>query len=366
MNRETDLSALNAHFDTERRLWIPGEGDGELAGQKIEWNVREVEVEDGGPVTDKRIITEISPAGVSENLRTCLFLAGFAHTDAQIYGDSIACLAEVFQERGMLQNTRFVGIGTMGKGSEEYIENKDKISAIRMMDEIRDAPKLALLLKEMGLIENELDIVAHSMGHLNAMAILDVLTRQDTEIEKILGVTGVKVSNIFDFMPATDSLGMARIKIFFSIADELHRIVPQYAIKKGQISLGKKSYDRKMFGGASFDDEEHWKRSVPDSASRALEWFFNMSDLFKDLMKRENVGTRVHVFQGKNDRLIPPGVSERFYKRLSQSNNGPSAGVFVKGPSHFHSLPHSKMTDRQRAEIQGFIRAALDFKADSV
>lgn len=365
-----DLSGMERLYDGGGRYWTKGEAEGRLAGKEMQCRVREFELDSDVRIpTSRRVVTEIGQNldERADEQREVLMLPGFCHLDIQFYGDLIECLARVLQGRGALGGTKFVGVNCCGKGTEEYMNRRDRISAITATAEIEDAKKIVVALKRMGIIGEDIDLLPHSMGHLNAMAILDLLSSEDLEVEDILGGTGVQVHNVFDFMPATDrKFGLFRLKHLMAIRNSIPRALLQAVTGQGNVDIDSYDWQKIMFAEGRFRDTSHYLYRVPDSARRFLQIFLNgfgydLGKKFGDLMRRRGKveRTTINVFQGRQDQLIPDSMPQEFFDRIGETKGGPRPGTIYDGTNHYHALPF-RMTQAQRDQVMQFLDLALE------
>lgn len=367
----TNLTFLRSSWDDQGRFYRPGEGKIRLDGQEYSAKVSLLDMavfdtpfkrHHAAFPTTKRVITEIIPDPDTPPDCIVPIFPGWGETTAQFEGDFLQILLQSVKTKGY-KNPKIVGINLCGKGTEDWMQNKNKISRIGLEDEMRDAKYMAQFLGEkgvLGLEEVEVMPVAHSMGYMHMMAFVESLQGMK-EVEGVRVETRKGVKRVLAINPATDQpFGAVRGKFLWRVKKYVGPALWQTLKSKGCLEVTDKSHQNMMFGGEKFADHEHFKRGVPDSAKTFLEWTLNSRRRFEDSIKPGGSMDRVtlHIYSAANDRLLPDGMAKELRSRIQGTVWGVAAGKFFIDPAAYHSIPFANMPEEQRKNLLGFIAAA--------
>ncbi|MCX6735214.1 MAG: hypothetical protein NTZ25_04905 [Candidatus Peregrinibacteria bacterium] len=310
--------------------------------------------------TQKRAITEVAPQ-LGANARHDVIvpiLPGWGETSAQFEGDFLNLVLEVLQEAGF-ENPKVLGINPSGRGTPDYIqdESRGRISAIGMMDEVKDSSNIANVLMMRGYFGDKryvpnVAVMGHSMGSLDAISFLDSLNYGEGPGRRNRD-EDLRVRKFLSMMPAVDGpFAMVRARFLWAVRKQVMESLKQAIPGKGALSLNEQDYHRIMFGDESFRDAEQYARSVPDSARRFLQLTLNPTRKFKDVFSKDGTGDGVDltVWKGGKDKLIPDNAImdlPEFVGRKGLKNK-----VDVNElPDLSHSIPF-RLRDAQRDQVK--------------
>ncbi len=354
---------LQTAWSEEDKRYEEKTGVIEVAGRQYQFKVSVplLRYRDGrdDPFTDGmgRAITEVAPDLEAPHDIVIPVLPGWGETSAQFEGDFLEIMLDVLKEAGY-ENPKVMGINPAGRGTPEYLgeRNKNRISGVRMMDEIYDAQNIADALVGRGYFGKdgrrpEVAVIGHSMGALDSSAFLNVLNNKG-------GVPGngknhdLRVDRLLHMMPAVDGpFAMVRAKFLWAVRKQVLASVKQAVPGKGSLSLNEQDYHRIMFGDENFRDDEQYARSVPDSARRFLQLTLNFRRRFAEVYKEGGPadGVKMTVWKGGNDKLIPDNAITDL-PRLTAANGLSAASVELL-PDLSHSIPF-RLRDAQREQVK--------------
>lgn len=398
--RQTDLSQFSELFRIPGGYYEPGRVNGSVDGRQVECVVHEFDLANGdayraeggcsadelsslvdegrnrgvkerttrdGEVirtetfpTFKRVVTEVCPDFERENDLTVIVCVGFRELTAQFEQDFL--LAELREaESAGYTNPRIIGLNAVGKGSREYGENKERCANIGFMDEVEDAEFMTRLLEARGHIGDRVVVIGHSLGYPNAMAAVQALSNIN-DIRQLEGDVKRQVQSVLALMPATDQpFGFIRPRFLWMVRKQAPAALWQqgrfWNRRRGDLHVPYDDSARMMFPDGMNKDvgKDYWIHGAPDSSGRFLGVTFNP-------MRRFDVdeildGTRMHVFGGQQDRLVPRGMVMNCSDH-AEGAAGSKPGSLEFGTHSAHSLPR-RMSPEQLAEISSVLGKAF-------
>ncbi len=310
MKTPSKKSAMLLAWDEENRHYKSDKIDLEqrtnIAGQMYDWQVQQIELEGnmGNIPTNKRIYTRCARDLSKAHDATVIAQDGFSETSAQKAEDFHEIAFSALNQAGY-KNPLIVIPNTMGKGTEEYIENTNKISRIGLREGIQDARKIIATLLDQNLIQGEGFLISHSLGVLDAEATLPLLNEAGHG------------AHLFAMMPATIR-GAIRPKFIWAVRKKVISAIKSIISGKG-LELTLDEHADIMFNGNSKEIREHWLRSNPDSARRFLEYTlsaFRLKPFFDEIWEGIQKAN-VHMLKAGLDQLLPNGMTAAHVKYLN-------------------------------------------------
>lgn len=303
-----------------------------------------IEQPDGVYTTTERVTLTVGGNTTEGKGRKLIFLPGFSETTGQLK-DIITLLLEQAQK---FYNApcQLIGLNPCGKATESYIDNAHKASQVSLKNIFKDVQRQLEHLIVKGQINesDELIIIGHSIGYLNALAALELLQEKRMKVKKIVGL-----------MPATDKPMEALLSSRF-LATVSGRIIDALirAWTGAGLSLNYDEHVDYMFEENSELYHAHHERSNPDSALCFLNFTLRFKRIFKNILK--NYEGEAYLFSSKKDWLLPAKMAENeaYYLR--------SLGIptdHFEGQHFNHALPMD-MTKEQRGEMVTFLRQVFN------
>ncbi len=303
--------------------------------------------------TSQRVVTEVAPDLEKPSDAVVCVFPGWGETSASFGGDFSGILLESLIKDGGYSNPKVLAINGSGKGTEEYMQNKDRIARIGLREELDDARMLARYLNSTGHLSGDIYLLGHSMGYHTSLAFAEELN-SIAAADFLRNEVACKIAGIMEMMPSTDQpLGHLRPSFLLSVRKHLLPAVAQVLSGKGSLSLNDRDSARILFS-SEVDEitEEARKATVVDSSKK----FF---DVTMNTVRASGLGWAnglpYVIAQGKNDNLIPDSMIKDSIDYWRHEKGAKVDGMVLP---FAHSFP-MQIVGEQREALSRFFKLAL-------